>query len=80
LKYLELVKSGEIKSTTVIPTGAQKSYMDIELNLLSKKEDSTSAFLMVNEQFQKDINSLFRRLNKSYSVAVLDISETDSVR
>ena len=80
LKYLELVKSGELKSTTVIPPGAQKSYMDIELNLISKKEDSTSAFLSVDEQFQKDINALFRGLDKSYSIAVLDISDIDSVR
>lgn len=80
LKYLELVKSGELKSTTVIPPGAQKSYMDIELNLISKKEDSTAAFLSVDEQFQKEINTLFRGLDKSYSIAVLDISDIDSVR
>lgn len=80
LKYLELVKSGELKSTLVIPPGAQKSYMDIDLNLLSKKEDSVMSFLSVDDQFQKDISALFRGLDKSYSIAVLDISDIDSVR
>jgi len=39
--------------------------MDIELNLISKKEDSTAAFLSVDEPFQKDINALFRGLDMS---------------
>ncbi len=80
LKYLELVKSGELKSTTVIPAGAQKSYMDIDLNLVSKKNDSLGAILKVDEEFQKEISSLFRGLDKSYSIAVLDISDPDSIR
>ena len=80
LKYLDLVKSGELKSTTVIPAGAQKSYMDIDLNLVSKKNDSLGAILKVDEEFQKEISSLFRGLDKSYSIAVLDISDLDSIR
>ncbi|WP_338039304.1 hypothetical protein [Maribacter litopenaei] len=37
LKRLEQVKNGEVKESTSIPSGALKSYMDIELNLVSEK-------------------------------------------
>tara|TARA_R110002033_G_scaffold14654_5_gene42514 strand:+ start:4237 stop:5499 length:1263 start_codon:yes stop_codon:yes gene_type:complete len=80
LKRLELIKSGEIKDATKLPEGAYKSYMDIELNLLPKRNDSVHCFLKVDEPFQKDISNLFRGLDKSYSLAVLDISDIDHVR
>lgn len=80
LKRLELIKSGELKDGTKLPEGALKSYMDIHLNLTSKKEDSLGTFLEVDEAFQKEINALFRGMDKSYSIAVLDISDEDNLR
>ena len=80
LKRLELIKSGEIVETSKLPAGAMKSYLDIKLNLLPKKNDSVQCYLKVNEDFQKEINGLFRGLDKSYSLAVLDISDINHVR
>ncbi|SFZ91897.1 hypothetical protein SAMN05428642_102417 [Flaviramulus basaltis] len=80
LKRLELIKSGEIVETSKLPVGAMKSYLDIKLNLLSKKNDSVKCYLKVDEDFQKEINGLFRGLDRSYSLAVLDISDINHVR
>ena len=80
LKRLELIKSGELKEATKLPEGAMKSYMDIQLNLTSKKQDSLECFLKENEQFQKEINNLFRGLDKSYSLTVLDISDPEAIK
>ncbi len=80
LKRLERIKSGEIKDATALPPGALKSYSEIELNLLSRKEDSAMALMQVDEAFQKEISALFRGLDKSYSLTVLDISDPENVR
>jgi hypothetical protein len=80
LKRLELIISGEIVEVSKLPNGAFKSYMDIELNLLSKKEDSIGSFFQVDEGFQQEISGLFRGLDKSYSIAVLDISDEANPR
>ena len=80
LKRLELIKSGEIVEASKLPEGAFKSYKDIELNLLSKKEDSVGLFFQVDEGFQQEISGLFRGLDKSYSIAVLDISDEENPR
>jgi len=80
LKRLELIKSGELKDVSKLPAGAMKSYLDIKLNLLPKENDSVECYLKVNDKFQKDINNLFRGLDKSYSLAVLDISDINHVR
>ena len=80
LKRLELIKSGEIVEASKLPAGAYKSYMDIKLNLLPKQNDSVECYIKVNEDFQKEINGLFRGLDKSYSLAVLDISDINHVR
>jgi hypothetical protein len=80
LKRLELIKSGEIKDATTLPQGAMKSYMDIELNLISKSGDSVGLFLVKDEAFQNQISSLFRGLDKSYSLTVLDMSDIDNIR
>jgi hypothetical protein len=80
LKRLERIKSGEIKDNTVIPSGAMKSMMDIQLNLMTNSEDSVGYFLEPNEKFQKEINSLFNSLSKNYSISVLDITNLDSIR
>ncbi len=80
LKRLELIKSGELKDATALPAGALKSYSDIQLNLLSRKSDSAMGLMQVNEDFQKEISALFRGLDKSYSLTVLDISDPENVR
>jgi len=80
LKRLERIKSGEIKDATALPAGAMKSYNDIQLNLLDRKEDSAMALMHVDEAFQKEITTLFRGLDKSYSLTVLDISDPKNVR
>ncbi|HDZ06564.1 hypothetical protein LCGC14_0319090 [marine sediment metagenome] len=80
LKRLEMIKNGEIKDATALPAGALKSYSDIQLNLLSRKNDSAMGLMQVNEDFQKEISALFRGLDKSYSLTVLDISDPENVR
>lgn len=80
LKRLELIKSGEIKDASKLPEGAMKSYMDIKLNLISRKNDSLACFLKEDANFQKEVSGLFRGLDKSYSLAVLDISDVQHVR
>ncbi len=80
LKRLELIKNGEIKDTRALPPGAMKLYADIRLNLLSRKADSVSVFLKRDEIFQQEINTLFKGLDKSYSLAILDISDPGNVR
>ena len=80
LKRLELIKSGELPDATKLPEGALKSYMDITLNLTTKKEDSVGSFLVVDEAFQQELSGLFKGLDKSYSISVLDISDLDSLR
>ena len=80
LLRLELIKSGEIKDATKLPNGAYKSYMDIKLNLISRRNDSMVCFLKEDDNFQKEISGLFRGLDKSYSITVLDISDVQHVR
>lgn len=80
LKRLELIKNGEIKDAAALPPGALKSYDEIELNLTARKEDSAMALMQVDDAFQKEINMLFRGLDKSYSLTVLDISDPNNVR
>lgn len=80
LKRLELVRSGEIKDVRALPPGALKGYADIQLNLLARRADSVGVFLLPDESFQQDINALFKGLDKSYSLAILDISDPYNVR
>ncbi|TVZ16993.1 serine hydrolase [Maribacter sp. MAR_2009_72] len=80
LKRLELIKSGEIKDATTLPNGALKSYSEIQLNLLDRKEDSAMALMQIDADFQKEISALFRGLDKSYSLTVLDISDSQQIR
>ena len=80
LKRLELIKSGELKDNSTLPQGAMKDYMDIRLNLTSRSADSVNSFLTTDAGFQKEIEDLFRGLDKSYSVTVLDISDEANIR
>lgn len=80
LKRLELIKSGEMKDASTLPLGALKSYSEIELNLESRSKDSVGALLVTDANFQKEISGLFRGLDKSYSLTVLDISDPNNIR
>lgn len=80
LKRLELIKAGEIKLTTALPAGAMKSWDDIQLNLLERQGDSAMALMTVDADFQKEISTLFRGLDKSYSLTVLDMSDPNNIR
>ena len=80
LKRLELIKSGELKDGTVLPPGALKSITEIQLNLIERQEDSLAQFLTTNSDFQKEINSLFSGLDKSYSLSILDMTDPKNTR
>ena len=80
LKRLELIKSGEIVEKQTLPEGAFKSYLDITLNLKEKASDSLHCFFKENDAFQKEISSLFRGLDKSYSLTVMDITDLNNIR
>lgn len=80
LKRLERIKTGEIKDAATLPAGAMKSWDDIQLNLLDRKRDSTMGLMTVDRDFQKEISALFRGLDKSYSLTVLDISDVNNIR
>ena len=80
LKRLELIKSGQIKDATALPAGALKSYSEINLNLTSRSTDSVGIILKKDEAFQSEISNLFKGLDKSYSLAVLDISDVTNIR
>ena len=80
LKRLELIKSGEIVEKQTLPEGAFKSYLDITLNLKEKASDSLHCFFKENDVFQKEISSLFRGLDKSYSLTVMDITDLNNIR
>lgn len=80
LKRLELIQSGEIKTTTPLPSGALKSWQDISLHLTAQNKDSVTTFFKENAQLQQEINTIFRGLDKSYSLSILDISDPSKVR
>ena len=80
LKRLELIKSGEIKGDIKLPEGALKSWSEIQLNLTSRKSDSVGALLVEDEEFQNEIGTVFKGLPRSYSLAVMDMSNPDSLR
>lgn len=80
LKRLELIKNGELVETSKLPIGALKPTSEIALQLTSRSADSAAAFLVPDEDFQKGINTLFRGLDKSYSLTILDMSDPDNLR
>lgn len=81
LKRLELIRQGEIKATSSpLPPGALKSYDEIFLQLRSRSEDSLGVLLHADPGLQAGVNTLFRGLDKSYSLALLDISDPENIR
>ncbi len=79
LKRLQLSVAGDLPDAG-LPPGAFKSINDITLHLLLRKQDSTKSILVEDAGLQKKINALFPRLDKSYSVTILDITCADSLR
>jgi hypothetical protein len=81
LKRLELIQQGEIKATSSpLPPGALKSYDEIFLQLRSRSEDSLGVLLHADAGLQAGVNTLFRGLDKSYSLALLDMSDPKNIR
>jgi len=80
LMYWQLVKSGEIKSTKGLPSGALKSLSDIQLNLRSHQNDSLPILMEIDPEFQSEIDGLFRNLDSRYSISVLDVSDPNNLR
>ncbi len=79
LKRLQLSISGDLPDAG-LPPGAFKSINDIKLQLTTKKALRTDSLLKVDPDFQKKINALFPRLDKSYSVAILDMTKPEAIR
>ena len=79
LKHLQLSISGDLPAVN-LPAGALKSINNIKLNLTSEKEKSIQDIFVENDTLQNQINALFPRLDKSYSVSILDISNPKNLR
>ena len=79
LRHLQLAISGTLPPVN-LPAGAKKSIHDIKLNLTTQKHLNVSDILKEDEALQKKINVLFPKLDKSYSIAILDITRADSLR
>ncbi|MBC2838552.1 serine hydrolase [Robiginitalea sp. SC105] len=63
-----------------LPAGAMRSWKDISLTLSGRAGDSTAAFMAPTPEFQKKFDNLFRGLERSYSIAILDISDPNNPR
>ena len=66
------------KKYTRIPAGAYKNLEDIKLNLTTLAKDSVNTLLAEDIQFAKKIKALIP--NSGYSVAVLDMTNIDSLK
>ncbi len=79
LVRLQMIMLGKIKDTKPV-LGAQKSIMDIHLNLMNAKGDSLQSFPITDPSLQKSINALFPNMDESYSVCLLDITPGKPIR
>ena len=79
LVRLQLIMLGAIKDTKPV-TGAQKSIINIHLNLVNTKGDSLQTFPMPDPALQRSINALFPNMHESYSVCVIDITPGKPIR
>lgn len=70
---------GSIKETAPIK-GAQKSILDIALNLTNSRGDSLETLPKPDAAMQKSITSIFPNLDESYSLSVLEITEGKPMR
>ena len=78
LKRLQLCVAGDLPDLG-LPPGAYRSIRDIKLNLTEKK-DSPEKVLVEDTKLQKQIDVLFPKLDKSYSVTILDITNPNAPR
>lgn len=78
LKYVERVKNGELKSNS-IRYGALQPLNAVQLNLANSKSNTTQV-LEVDEGLQAQISSLFKGMNKNYSLTLLDMSDSQNLR
>jgi len=77
LYRLQKMEMDSIKNTR-IPRGAYKKLADIELNLLSRKRDSIGSILKEDPEFSRAIARITP--GGAYSLAVLDMSNPDSLK
>lgn len=75
LLRLERIKEKQGVEKLGLPAGALLSWNQISLSLNTRATDSVAAFLTPDPEFQKQFDALFRGLERSYSLAILDISD-----
>lgn len=79
LRRLQLCIAGDLPDAG-LPPGAYKSINDIKLQLTTRKQDSVGMILKEDTKLQKQIDLLFPRLDKSYSVTILDMTKPQNLR
>ena len=79
LKRLQLCIAGDLPNPG-LPPGAYLSVKDIKLNLTTRKKDSVGTILVEDAKLQKRIDAIFPKLDKSYSITILDITNTNNLR
>ena len=78
LAYLQKIVRDSVKYTR-IPPGAYLGTDDIKLRLTSK-QDSAIAYMVEDPELQKKISGLFYGLDASYSISVMDMSDTTNLK
>lgn len=73
LEYIRLVNEGKLKGSA-LPEGARKSINDIQLHLKGDRGEPLAVLPPVDPGLQKNLDTVFTGSNKSYAVAVLDIT------
>ena len=79
LKRLELIEKDSIKGKKLVP-GALKTLNDIRLNLLWTWTHSLDEILVRDSLLQHKIKKLFPHRDKSYGLALLDITKGEDFR
>lgn len=79
LKYVERVKNGELKSSS-IKFGALRPLSSIQLSLGSCEVPRDTVMPPVSASLSKDIEQLFKGLNKNYSLTILDMTDLNELR
>lgn len=74
LKYLEMVRAGELKGPNNLPVGATKSLDEIRLNLVEVETLQARALFQTDASLQRDLDRLFPNLDESYSITLMDIT------
>ncbi|MDY0780608.1 serine hydrolase [Tenacibaculum sp. IB213877] len=77
LYRLKKMHDDSIKNRRLRP-GSYKTMAEIQLNLLSRKNDSLNMLLTSTPEFEREIKRLFPR--RGYSATVLDMTNPDSLK